>query len=140
MPSKCLICHDATHRRRPKIRATLSYNAVDVLYGTFTLIHGVKTNAGAAKANLLRYGCGSSGHSHRGNVAGQRMKGIPAEWYESCCLRTIDNVEYLPHGDSPDWVQGFLSLTIKKATGKFFCKKHLIINGECEFNGQLFSA
>lgn len=122
----------------PKIRATLSYNASDTLYGTFTIIHGVKTNAGAAKANLLRYGSGTSGHSHRGNVAGQKMRGMQAGWWESCCLRKIENVEYLPHGDSPDWVQGFLSLTINKRTGKFFCKQHLIINGETEFNGKLY--
>lgn len=123
-----------------KIGATLSYKAIDNLYGTFTLIHGVKTNAGAAKANLLRYGSGTSGHSHRGNVAGQKMRGVQCSWWESCCLRTIENVEYLPHGDSPDWVQGFLSLTIKKSSGKFFCKQHLIINGECEFGGKVYSA
>jgi len=67
------------------------------------------------------------------------MRGVQAGWWESCCLRTIENIEYLPHGDSPDWVQGFLTLTIKRTTGKFFCKQHLIINGECEFNGQIFS-
>lgn len=123
-----------------KVGATLSYNGVDTLYGTYHLIHGVKTSAGAAKANLLRYGSGTSGHSHRGNVATQKMQGTQAGWWESCCLRTIKNVEYLPHGDDPDWVQGFVSLLINPNTGKFFCNNHFIIKGECAFGGQIITA
>jgi len=126
--------------RLDKVGATLSYNGADVLYNTFTLIHGVKTNAGAAKANLMRYGSGTSGHSHRGNVACQKMRGVQAVWVESMCLRSIEQIEYLPHGDSPDWVQGFLSLTINRDTGKFFCKQHYIIKAECEFNGKIYGA
>lgn len=123
-----------------KVGATLSYNAVDILYGTFTLIHGVKTSAGAAKANLLRYGSGTSGHSHRGNSYMQKMRGTLAGWWESSCMRSIENIEYLPHGDSPDWCNGFLSLTINKNTGTFFSKSHFIIGNKCEFNGKVYSA
>lgn len=122
-----------------KVGASLSYNAVDVLYGTFTLIHGVKTGGGAAKANLLRYGSGTSGHSHRANSFTQVMHNQLQGWWESCCLRTIKNVEYLPHGDQPDWANGFLSLTINKQ-GTFFCKTHLIVGYKCEFNGKIYSA
>jgi len=122
-----------------KVGATLSYNAVDTLYGTFHLIHGVKTGQGAAKANLLRYGSGTSGHSHRGNCFTQKMQGQLQGWWESACLRTIENVEYLPHGDSPDWCNGFLTLTINRRTGTFFCTPHFIVGNKCEVQGQLFS-
>ncbi len=117
----------------------LSYNAVDVLYGTFTLIHGVKTSAGVAKANLPRYGSGTSGHSHRMNCFTQVMQGRLQGWWESGCLRTTSNVEYLPMGDRPDWATGFLTLTINKNTGHFFCKPHFIIDRKCEFNGVIYS-
>jgi hypothetical protein len=122
-----------------KFGARLSYNAVDVLYGTYTLIHGVKTAANAAKANLSKYGSGSSGHSHRFNSHRQLMHGTVQGWQESGCMRTFKKgVEYLPHGDIPDWANGFLSLTINKNTGKFFCTPHDIISGETEFNGTIY--
>lgn len=123
-----------------RVGATLSYNAMDALYGTFTLIHGVKTGPGAAKANLLRYGSGSSGHDHRANSFTQVMHNTLQGWWTSGCMRTIRDVEYLAHGDQPDWANAFLSLTINRATGKFFCKTHFVINGECEFNGTVYTA
>lgn len=123
-----------------KVGATLSYNGVDVLYKSFTLIHGVKVSPTAAKANLLRYGSGSSGHSHRANSFTQVMHGKQQGWFESGCMRTVKNIEYLPHGDLPDWVNAFQSLTINKETGTFFCKTHLIIGGKGEFNGRIYKA
>lgn len=124
----------------PSIKAHLSYHGVDVLYGTFTLIHGVKTGPGAPKANLLRYGSGCSGHDHRANSFTQVMSGTLQGWWTSGCLRKVRDIEYLPHGDQPDWATAFLSLTINKKTGHFFCKTHLIIKNQCEFNGKLYSA
>lgn len=121
-----------------KVDATLSYNGVDVLYRTFTLIHGVKTGPGAAKANLLRYGSGSSGHDHRANSFTQVMQGTLQGWWTSGCMRTIDKIEYLPHGDKPDWANAFVSLVIHRNTGHFFAKTHFIIDGKCEFNGQVY--
>lgn len=118
----------------------LSYRAKDVLYGTFSLIHGVKSSQGVAKANLLRYGSGTSGHSHRMNAFTQVMHGKLQGWWESGCLRTTQNVEYLPMGDQPDWASGFLTLTINRNNGHFFCTPHFIIDGQCEFNGQIISA
>lgn len=123
----------------PKIDARLSYNGVDDLYG-FTVIHGVKTSPGAPKANLMRYGSGTSGHSHRSNSYLQVVGGKAAGWWESSCLRTTRKVEYLIHGDLPDWNNGFLSLTINPKTGLFFCKTHLIVNNTCEFNGRIYTA
>lgn len=117
----------------------LSYNAIDVLHGTFTLIHGVKSSPGVAKANLLRYGSGTSGHSHRANAWTQVMQGKLQGWWESGCLRTVKNVEYLPHGDRPDWSNAFLTLRIHRDTGDFFCTPHFVINGKTEFNGQIIS-
>jgi hypothetical protein len=123
-----------------KLAATLSYNHVDELYGTFTLIHGVKFSANAAHQNLLRYGSGTSGHSHRANCHTQAMRRDLQGWWESGCMRSCKNVEYLPHGDVPDWANAFLSLTINRRTGVFFCKTHFIIQGATEFNGQVFRA
>lgn len=123
-----------------KFGITLSYNSVDVLFGTFTVIHGVKTSQGVAKANLLRYGSGTSGHTHRMNSWTQVMHGHLQGWFESGCLRTVKNVEYLPMGDRPDWSQGFLTLTIHRETGEFFCKPHFIINGKTEFEGKIVAA
>jgi hypothetical protein len=42
--------------------------------------------------------------------------------------------------DKPDWTNGFLSLTINKNTRVFFCKTHLIVNGQCKFGGRIYSA
>lgn len=123
-----------------KIDATLSYNGVDVLYDSFVLVHGKSTSPTAAKFNLDKYGCGTSGHSHRANSFTKYARGNLQGWWESGTLRTTKNVEYLVHGDQPDWVNAFLSLTINRNTGRFFCHTHYIIGGQCEFNGQLFSA
>lgn len=124
----------------PSINATLSYNGVDVLYNSFTLIHGVKTSPTAAKQNLMRYGSGTSGHTHRANGWVQVMNGELAGWEESGCMRTTKNIEYLPHGDAPDWCNAFQSLRINRKTGKFFHQTHKIIGGECEFMGTLLTA
>jgi hypothetical protein len=126
--------------RLDQVGATLSYKGVDTLYGTFSIIHGVKTGQYAAKGNLLRYGSGCSGHDHRANSFTQILQGKLQGWYTSGCMRTTKDVEYLPHGDLPDWANAFLSLTINRKTGLFFCKTHMIINGTCDFNGQLFQA
>lgn len=123
-----------------KYGATLSYKSVDVLYNTFSVIHGVKTGPGAPKANLLRYGSGTSGHDHRANCFTQVVRNSLNGWWTSGCMRKIKNVEYLPFGDQPDWANAFLSLTINKNTGHFFCKTHFIIDGQCEFNGKIYTA
>lgn len=135
--AKSLYLEDALDLDRYRIQ--LSYNAIDVLYGTFTVIHGVKCSPGVAKANLLRYGSGTSGHSHRMNCWTQVMHGKLQGWWESGCLRKTTNVEYLPMGDKPDWANGYLTLKINKETGEFFCTPHFIINGKTEFNGQVIA-
>jgi hypothetical protein len=53
-------------------------------------------------------------------------------------MRTTDRIEYLHHGDKPDWANAFLALTINKNTGYFFCRPHFIVDGQCEVGGQLF--
>lgn len=125
---------------KPTINATLSYKAIDTLYGTFSLIHGVKTGPGAAKANLMRYGSGCSGHDHRANSHTQVIQGKLQGWWTSGCLRKTKNIEYLPMGDLADWANAFLTLTINQKTGHFFCKTHFIIDGKCEYNGTVYSA
>lgn len=120
-----------------KFNARLSYSGVDILHGTFALIHGVKTAEGAARANLRKYGSGTSGHSHRANSYLESHVGGVRGWYESGCLRTIRDIEYLPHGEIPNWQQGFLSLAIRPS-GWFCCQTHLIVNGKCFFRGTLY--
>ncbi len=124
----------------PKINASMSYRGVDVLYNTYTIIHGVKTSPNAAKQNLQRYGSGTSGHSHRANSFTQVMHGKLQEWSESGCMRTIKDVEYLIHGDQPDWCNAFIELTINRHTGTFFATTHKIIGGKTDFHGTIYSA
>jgi hypothetical protein len=74
------------------------------------------------------------------------VRGRDQGWYESGCLRTKRNVEYLPHGDMPNWSNGFVDLVINKHTGRFFCHQHVIVadregkNKQCWFNGTLYYA
>lgn len=114
----------------------LSYNGIDRLFSKFTIIHGVKTSPGAAKQNLQRYGSGTSGHSHRMLCHTGVMHGTLEGWWESGCLCKTD-ADYRPHGDLNDWAPGFLTLTINRKTGRFFCNPHFVINGQCEVDGQL---
>lgn len=123
-----------------KFGIRLSYRAIDTLHGTFNVIHGVKSSQGVAKANLLKYGSGTSGHSHRANSFTQVMGGKLQGWWESGCLRTKEEVEYLPLGDKPDWAHCFLTLKINRDTGDFFCTPHMIINGKTAFRGHIVSA
>jgi uncharacterized protein (TIGR03067 family) len=45
----------------------------------------------------------------------------------------------LPHGDSPDWCNGFHPLFIRP-TGVFFCTPHFFVGRPCEFIGVIASA
>lgn len=122
-----------------KFGIDLSYNAEDTLFDSFTLVHGVKTTKNVAKQNLATYGSGTSGHSHRMGCYTETQRGKVQGWWESGCLRTTKNIEYLPFGSRVDWSQGFLELHINR-NGEFHCIPHFIINGRTWMNGQLFSA
>jgi len=121
-----------------KFGIELSYRGEDT-FGSFTVIHGVKTSKGAAKANLLTYGSGTSGHTHRMNAYTENMRGKVSGWWESGCLRKVKDVEYLPLGARPDWSQGFLELTLHP-DGRFWCTPYFIIGYQVVFRGQLFTA
>lgn len=123
-----------------RYQVSLSYKPIEVLFGTFTVIHGVKSSKNVAAQNLRRFGSGTSGHSHRMGTFTEVMHGKIQGWNESGCLRTIHNVEYLPFSDRPDWSLGFLELHIHKQTGAFHCIPHFIIDYRTWFNGQLLSA
>jgi hypothetical protein len=121
-----------------KFNAKISYNGVDRIHGTFTLVHGIQTSEGAPRNNLKKYGCGTSGHSHRANsYLESHIDGVRG-WWESGCLRSIRDIEYLPHGEIPNWQQAFLTLAIRPS-GWFSCQTHLIVDGKCLFNGTLYS-
>jgi predicted phosphodiesterase len=122
----------------PRFKIEMDHRPIMRLTESFTLIHGVKTNKMVAKANLLRFGSGTSGHTHRMGTWTEIMHGQLQSWNESGCLRTIDDIEYLPFGDKPDWANGFLDLRINFSTGKFFCTPHFIIKNECEFHGKIY--
>lgn len=108
------------------------------LHNLFTVIHGVKTSKMAPRDNLRLFGSGTSGHTHRLGVWTEIMHGHLQSWTESACLRSVDDIEYLPFGNKPDWSQGFASLYINKK--KFFCTPHQIIGRQCEFHGKIYSA
>lgn len=118
----------------------LSYNPEDTLYGTFTLVHGVKSTKNVAKANLGTYGSGTSGHSHRLGCYTETQRGTLQGWWESGCLRTTKHIEYLPFGARPDWANGYLELHINKNNGHFFVIPHFIIDHQTVHDGQLFAA
>lgn len=122
-----------------KYKIDLSYNPVDII-GGFTFVHGVKTSKNVAKANLMAYGSGTSGHSHRLGCYTEVQKGKVAGWWESGCLRTTKNVEYLPFGAVTDWSQGYLEVHISKKTGHFFCIPHFIIDYQTIHDGVLYAA
>jgi hypothetical protein len=67
------------------------------------------------------------------------MHGKLQGWWVSGCLRTVKNIEYQPLGDRPNWSQAFLTLTIRRDTGDFFCRPHFVNNDRCEFNGQIIA-
>lgn len=119
-----------------QFKIDLSHNGEDVLGGCFTLIHGDALSKTAAKTNLMRYGSGTSGHTHRMSMYTDVVYGRRHGWFESGCLRTTKNVEYLPFGKRTDWSTGFLDLYIRG--GKFFCQNHFIIDNETVFRGQVF--
>jgi len=115
----------------------LSYNSVDRLFDLFTLVHGVKCTANAAKANLLKYGDGTSGHTHRMGCHTEVMYGKIRGWWESGCLRTTKEVEYLPKGEVPNWANGFVSLLFDLEQRHYLANSHFIIDGMCEVRVQI---
>jgi hypothetical protein len=117
----------------------LSKRPEEDLFG-FTVIHGVKTGPNVARANLKRYGSGTSGHSHRINCHTEIMHGKLQGWWESGCLCKTKNIPYLPLGDRPDWANGYLTLTVDRSTGEFWCTPHVIINGKTDFDGRIIKA
>ena len=122
-----------------KLDMEISYKPIDTIYG-FNFVHGVKTGPNAAKQNLMKYGCGTSGHSHRMGVHTEVMQQKLMGWFESGCLRTIRNVEYLPHGDIPNWCHGYLEVHVNKRTNHFICIPHFIIDYETIHDGVRYSA
>ena len=105
------------------------------------ILHGVKTNANRLQANLRYYLCsGTSGHTHKMSSAEMPYYGGTFRWVESGCLRTIHNVEYMPHGADPGWQHGFVTIWQHKDTGQTFVKGHEISNYRVEFHGEEYKA
>jgi hypothetical protein len=123
-----------------KFNATLSYNGVDQ-YDKFSAIHGISCAKNAPDVNLRKYGSGTSGHTHRMGVTVEAYHGGRRSWNESGCLRTVTDVEFLPHGEVPNWTQGFLSLMRDKRNPDWFsCTPHPIIKYQAEFAGVRYAA
>lgn len=121
-----------------KYKIELSEKAEDTFGGCFTFIHGDSLSKTAAKNNLMRYGSGTSGHTHKMTMFTDVVYGKRHGWWESGCLRTTKNVEYLPFGKRTDWSHGFLELHVRE--GEFHCLPHFIVNYTTVFRGQTFSA
>ena len=111
-------------------------------FDMFSIVHGLKLSANAATMNIkLRFGSGTTGHTHR---LGERHFNTPKgvfSWVESGCLRLLDKVEYLPTGITADWAHGFATATFDLSEEKpqMFLNNHIIKDGKCNFNGRIHS-
>ena len=105
------------------------------------ILHGARTSANRLKQNLAYYLCsGTSGHTHKMSSAEFPYYGGTFRWVESGCLRTIHNIEYMPHGADPGWQHGFVTIWQHRDTGQTFVKGHEISNYKLEFHGQTYEA
>lgn len=108
-------------------------------FNQFDVVHGLSLSKNAPGKNIYEYmGSGTSGHSHRMNSTYIRNKHNSYVWVESGCLRTVDNVEYIPTAKVADWMQGFVTVVFDRDTDLFYVKSHPIIEGTCEFNGIVY--
>lgn len=110
-------------------------------YNIFYVIHGLSIAKNAATKNLYTYmASGTSGHSHRLNSTYIANKKHNYVWIESGCLRTIENVEYLPTASVADWMQGFVIVTFYLGERKpmFFANTYSIVKGKCYYNNVIY--
>lgn len=114
-------------------------SAVTNYFDMFDVVHGVSLAKSASRNNIFSFmSSGSSGDTHRLNSTYIRTKKGNFMWCESGCLRTLEDVEYIPTGRIVDWMQGFVTVTFDLKNGTFFAKTHPIINGSCEYNGKIY--
>jgi hypothetical protein len=120
----------------------MSYNDKDVFGGCYTTIHGHKTSKTAIEHYLHAYGSGTSGHTHSGNIRRRYHRGRLETWAESMCLCRVRKIPYLPFGNEPEWVQGFITARIKD--GVVHQHQHVIHNTgnryELDFYGEILAA
>lgn len=108
-------------------------------FNVFDVVHGLSLSKNAPEKNIYEYmGSGTSGHSHRLNSTYIKNKSSNYVWVESGCLRTIEDVEYIPTGKTVDWMQGFVTVDFDVDNGYFYSKTHPIVNGTCEYNGVIY--
>ena len=113
--------------------------AVTNYFGMFDVVHGVSLAKTASRNNIFSFmSSGTSGDTHRLNSTYIRTKKGNFMWCESGCMRTLDDIEYIPTGRIADWMQGFVTVSFDLEEGSFFAKTHPIINGNCEFNGKIY--
>lgn len=116
----------------------ISYNERDVI-GGFTFTHGHKTNKTCIRDYLHAYGSGTSGHRHTMDVFRKYHRGRLETWIESGCLCKLRKIPYLPFGNEPEWINGFVSVAVEN--GFPHPEGHVINdNYECRFDGELFTA
>ncbi len=77
-------------------------------------------------------------NTHRAGSSFKRTHRGHHIWIESGCMRTIENIEYLPTGAVPNWIHAFATVTVDKTTGWFSAKQHLIVDYQCDFNGVVY--
>ena len=136
------------HYNTSELNQMLELNALNIEYDPsdvrtyfdqFEVVHGLSLAKTAPRNNINMYmGSGTSGHSHRLNCTYIRNKKNPYVWVESGCLRTVENVEYLPTAMVADWMQGFVTVTFDRTTDLFYAKTHPIVNGTVEFDGIVY--
>lgn len=116
---------------------------VRTYYDMFQVTHGLSLSKNAPLKNIEEYlSSGTTGHTHRLNSSYLSKRGKHLVWFESGCLRHIEQVEYFPTAKTPNWQQGFVTVTFDLSNPNkptFYGQTHAIINGQCLFNGRLYS-
>jgi hypothetical protein len=107
----------------------------------FDATHGLSLSKTAAQQNIYEYmSSGTTGHTHRANPKFITNAKGQYGWFESGCMRLRDQVEYFPTGKIADWQNALVPVTfdLRGKIPVFHARPHLIIGGECEYNGIIY--
>jgi len=111
-------------------------------FNMFSVVHGLSLSKNAPIKNMAEYlSSGTSGHTHRLNSNYSTRRGKYLTWLESGCIRLKEEVEYIPTAKTPDWQNGFITATfdLRHEEPIIYAETHVINEGECYFNGNLYS-
>jgi hypothetical protein len=110
-------------------------------FNVFDATHGLSLAKTASEKNIYEYmSSGTTGHTHRANPKYITNAKGQYGWFESGCMRIREQVEYFPTGKIADWQNALIPVTFDLRGEKpvFHARPHLIIGGECEYNGVIY--